>query len=234
MQLAAKIRKDFLKVDRFWRTFLTNHSKYNPMPFDQLAPIESPAPFRVENNSHYKNNQIVPVSQNDVGVQTLEISNLNEKSNPTTNGFPFHGINGTISDLPIEEVKIESHDSVKSECEDDNIDYADSNDYPIDSDGDGMDDEDSKDMIGEKQANFNDTRMKRRSGRKYPKNRNIHGADPIKGEEKLFKCLDHECKQGKLWKFVLLFEFEMGGFRNFRHEYKAIYSVAEDRVIFVL
>lgn len=203
MQLAAKIRKDLIKVDRFWRTFLTNHSKYNPLPLDQLAPIESPAPLRDDNNSHFKNNQIVPVSQNDIGVQTLDNANLNEKSKPTTNGFDFHGMNGTISDLPIEEVKIESYEvneSVKSEFEANNIEYADSNDYPIDSDGDEMDDEDSKDrteQMDDKRANVNDTCVKRRSGRKYPKNRNTQGTDPINGEEKLFKCLERECRQGE-------------------------------------
>lgn len=212
MQLAAKIRKDFLKVDRFWRTFLTNHSKYNPMPLDQLAPIESPAPIHVDhNNSYLKPNQIVPVSQNDIGVQTLEISTMNDESKSTiTNGFASHELNGTLSDLSIEEVKIESYEvyeRVKCEFEDDNIDYGDSNDYPIDSDGEEMD-EDSKDLtinIDDKNVNVNDTCMKRRSGRKYPKNRNIHGNDPVKGVEKLFQCLEHECSQGKRKKFVCYF-----------------------------
>lgn len=210
MQLAAKIRKDFLKVDRFWRTFLANHSKYNPVPLDQLAPIESPAPIKLDNDSYLKYNRIVPVSQhsNDIGVQTLEIKILNEKFDATTNGFTFHDLNGTISDLPIEEVKIESYevfDGVKSEFDDSN--YGASNDYPIDSDAETDGDEDSKDptlKISDDQANVNDSCMKRRSGKKYPKKRNIHGTDPVKGEYRLLKCLEPECSQGKYWKFLIL------------------------------
>lgn len=200
MQLAAKVRKDFLKVDRFWRTFLTNHSKYNPLPLDQLAPIESPAPFTVDNNSYLKNNQIVPISQNDVGVQTLEITNLVAKSNLNSNGFPFLEMNGTISDLSIEEVKIESvevYQNVQCEFTESNFHCDDSNDYLIGSDGEETG-EDSKDPTPQISDQYvNDTCMKRRSRRKYPKNRNILGIDPMKGEEKLFRCLDHECEQGK-------------------------------------
>lgn len=195
MQLAAKIRKDFLKVDRFWRTFLTNHSKYNPLPLDQLKPIESPAPS-VDNNSYLKHNQIVPPNHNHIGVQTLEPTDFNEKSNSTTGGIHFHELNGTISELAIEEVKIESYDvyeSVKCEFDDD----VDSNDYPNDSIGDDME-EDTKDPTGDvddQSVNSEDI-LKRRSGRKYPKNRNIHGTDPIRGEEQLFKCLQNECNEG--------------------------------------
>lgn len=202
MQLAAKVRKDFLKVDRFWRTFLTNHSKYNPLPLDQLAPIESPAPFTVDNKSYLKNNQIVQISQNDVGVQTLDITNLIAKSNPNSNGFPFLEMNGTISDLSIEEVKIESvevYQNVECDFTDSNFHCDDSNDYPIGSDGEETG-EDSKDPTSQISDQYvTDICMKRRSSRKYPKNRNIHGIDPMKGEEKLLKCFDHECKQGKFW-----------------------------------
>lgn len=182
------------------------------MPLDQLAPIESPAPIHVDNNSYLKHSQIVPVSQNDIGVQTVEITTLSEKSKSTTNGFPSHELNGTLSiNLSIEEVKIESYEDyerVKCELEDDNIDYGDSNDYPIDSDGEEMD-EDSKDLtinILDKNVNVNDTCMKRRSGRKYPKNRNIHGADPVKGDDKLFQCLEHECRQGKCRHLFVIFK----------------------------
>lgn len=208
MQLAAKIRKDLLKVDRFWRTFLTNHSKYNPMPLDQLAPIESPS--HVDNSSYLKRNQIVPVSQNDIGVQTFEIATLSEKSK-SANGFLTHELNG----LAIEEVKIESYEvyeSVKCEFDDDNVEYGDGNDLPIDSDGEEMD-EDSKDLTinvdDDKNENVVDACMKRRSGRKYPKKRNIHGTDPVKGDEKLFKCLDHECRQGKYGNLLVLFSREL-------------------------
>lgn len=193
MQLAAKIRKDFLKVDRFWRTFLTNHSKYNPMPFDQLAPIESPAPLPVD-NSYLKNHQIVPVNQIDVGVQTFELKNPNEKLHPNTNGFQFYEINGTMSDLSIESVEV--YDSVKCEFTNDIHCDNESNDYPIDSNEEEMD-EDSKDPTTRTDSEgVNVTYMRHRSGRKYPKNRNIHGMDPMQGEEKMFKCFDHGCKQG--------------------------------------
>lgn len=212
MQLAAKIRKDFLKVDRFWRTFLSNHSKYNPVPLDQLAPIESPAPIKLDNSNYLKYNRIVPINQqsNDIGVQTLDIKIFNEKLDSTTNGFAFPDLNGTISDLPIEEVKIESYevyDSVK--CEFDDSNYGASNDYPIDSDGETMD-EDSKDptvKISDDQDDVNDNSVKRRSGKKYPKKRNIHGTDPVKGDNRLFKCFEPGCSQGKYCRlFILIFD----------------------------
>ncbi|XP_037030432.1 zinc finger protein 93-like [Bradysia coprophila] len=207
MQLAAKIRKDFLKVDQFWRTFLTNHSKYNPIPLDQLAPIESPAPVRVvDDNSSYLQtiNHNVPVNainpKNEVGVQTLDVKNVHEKFHSNANIVPYREANGTITDLSIEEVKIESYvvyENVKCEFADDKSQFGDGNKYSMDSDGQAID-EDSKDptiQSDDKNVNANDAWMKRRSGRKYPKNRNIHGTNPIKGEKMLFKCPENECKQ---------------------------------------
>ncbi len=207
MQLAAKIRKDFLKVDRFWRTFLTNHSKYNPIPLDQLTPIESPAPYRVNDNkstsSYLKTDHNVPAHQrNDIGVQT---SIAVENSNPTTNkGCDCdQEMNGTNNS--IDEVKIESYtvyENVKCEFVDDTTNnYGDSNDYALDSDGDFGDEEDSKEPTVQSDVDNvngnNETIMKRRSGRKYPKRRDILRTDPIKGEERLLKCLDSECRQGE-------------------------------------
>lgn len=196
MQLAAKIRKDFLKVDRFWRTFLTNHSKYNPIPLDQLAPIASPAPVRVDTNTYLKDNRNVPVHhKNDIGVQTLEIKNVKNNSESLASDIAYQELNGTKVDLSIEEVKIDSYE-VYEVCEvydNDNIQYRES---PIDSEGDELNEcsEDSKTITCDDKV---DNCMKRRSGRKYPKNRNIHGSDPIKGEERLFKCMESECKQGE-------------------------------------
>lgn len=208
MQLAAKIRKDFLKVDQFWRTFLANHSKYNPIPLDQLAPIESPAPVRVvdDNSSYLQTNPNVPSSainpKSEIGIQTLDIKNLHSN----VNCGPYQEENGTITDLSIDEVKIESYvvyEDVKCEFVDDKAQVDENSqfdkEYSIDSDG-HANDEDSKDPMirsDDKNLNANDACMKRRSGGKYPKNRNIHGTNPMKGEKRLFKCLENGCRYGE-------------------------------------
>lgn len=221
MQLAAKIRKDFLKVDQFWRTFLTNHSKYNPIPLDQLAPIESPAPVRIgdDNNiSYLQTNHIVPVNavnpKNEIGVHALDVLDVKH--------FPekVHS-NGTITDLSIEEVKIESYvvyENVKCEFGgEDTIQFGDSNEYSIDSDGQVIDEE-SKDptiQCDDKISNANDVcSMKRRSGRKYPKSRNIHGTNPMKGEQMLYKCMENDCEQGEYLRMFLLLLFKGARKRN--------------------
>lgn len=187
MQLAAKIRKDFLKVDRFWRTFLANHSKYNPIPLDQLPPIRSPGPVvsSTDDNSSYlinHHNGLVN-GKIDVAVQTFDING--EPSRVAR--LELHGLKRDTS-VSIEEIKTKSFevtilDSEANIC--DNI--------PMDSD--------TKDRSPREPTlevyKRDDTIVKRKSDRKYPKRRNIQGTDPIRGKESLFQCMEVECSQGE-------------------------------------